>query len=248
MSFIESYNFSVTPIHVLVEGDTIRTSKLGIATGFFYEAIEHEKTPYLITNRHVAVNEEDDFYPNIFKIIVHTSRENVRDVRIVNIPLYDNELNPLWLEYPFLKNVDVIAISLKEHLPEKNAIEFWTLRRFATQSEILSLASTISVLGYPLGFYDEVHNLPITMSATVASTYGVGFQGELYFLINATLHEGMSGSPVIIPRAGLRGKDFTHYHSLVGVLSERKIPDLGAVWYCDVIREIISNQVRGSIR
>ena len=50
---------------------------------------------------------------------------------------------------------------------------------------------------YPLGqYYDDVFNLQVVRNGTVASAYPMRFRGQPYFLIDARLHEGTSGSPV----------------------------------------------------
>jgi hypothetical protein len=43
----------------------------------------------------------------------------------------------------------------------------------------------------------SVFNLPVIRSGTLASAYQVPFQGKPHFLIDARLHKGTSGSPVI---------------------------------------------------
>ena len=95
MANVESYNWGVTPVVALVKGERIRSSKLGSATGFFYC---HENKFYLITNRHVAVEEEEGYFPNIFKIIIHNSRTMQRSIREIELPLYDEYMNPVWYE------------------------------------------------------------------------------------------------------------------------------------------------------
>jgi hypothetical protein len=62
----------------------------------------------------------------------------------------------------------------------------------------ISIGEDILVIGYPLGlYYDDVYNLPVIRSGTLASAYPVPFQGKPHFLIDARLHKGTSGSPVI---------------------------------------------------
>ena len=122
----------------------------------------------------------------------------------------------------------------------------WTKDDFPSQSEIIAYNSRVSIVGYPLGFYDNVHNFPITRSASIASPYGVAFQNKEFFLVDALLHKGISGSPVIIPKSRLRGS--RAIHSLLGVLSAREKADLGVVWYPQLIEDIIIEEHRGSMR
>ena len=252
MAEVESYHYGVTPIHALQHaqypmrrGEKRRTSLLGIGTGFFYQEGE---IIYLITNRHVVFDEEKKCYPNVLEIILHTNRTNIRDVRVIHIPLYDSVLNPLWLEQSHLEDlfIDVVAIDLKNYLQEDRDVLFrWQWNDLGTRSQIRALETHIRVLGYPLGFHDDVHNVPIAKHATIASPYGVAFKDEAYYLIDGNLHPGMSGSPVIIPHSAIRMKDRSAIHSLLGIYSggwELNGIDLGLgrVWFPDLIHEIIS--------
>ena len=251
MEEVESYHYGVTPIHALRhaqyplrQGEERRTSLLGIGTGFFYEEGE---IIYLITNRHVVICEKENCYPNVLEIILHTSRTNIRDVRVIHIPLYDSVLNPLWLEYSHLEDlfIDVVAIDLKNYLQDRDVIFRWQWNDLPTRTQIRAFETRIKVLGYPFGFHDKVHNVPIAKHATVASPYGVAFEDEAYYLIDGNLHPGMSGSPVIIPHSAFRMKTKTPIHSLLGVYSGGwRFDDidlgLGTVWFPDLIHEIIS--------
>lgn len=218
-------------------------SILSQGTGFFYDC---KGVQYLITNKHIAYTEDPPRYPNTFKIKVHTNPDVVREVREIEIPLYDNDKNPLWLEYPHPIDVDIIALDLSEHLRGSDVVFRWTKNDFPGPSQVY-LGSIVSIIGYPLGFYDTLHNLPIARSGTIASPYGVGFKGEPFYLVDSTLHHGISGSPVIIQRAVFRPRNKTQIHTLVGVISAREHDpntginlELGRVWYPEFIEEIIN--------
>lgn len=250
MAIVESYNMGVTPIRTWLVGEKFRPSMLRFATGFFYR---YKENPYLITNRHIAVDEKRSLYPNVFKILIHNDINALRSVREVDIPLYDENMNPLWYEYPHLKEVDIVAININDYLRSGDVIQYWSEDDFPSSGQIIAFGSKISIIGYPLEFYDDVHNFPIARSGTIASPYGVAFRNEPYFLIDANLHEGTSGSPVIIPRSGVRPKLKTVIHTLLGIHSGGwKANDidlgLGVVWYPDLIQEIVLDNYKGSIR
>jgi hypothetical protein len=242
MAIVESYNWGVTPILAMVKGERMRSSKLGSATGFFYC---HEGKLYLITNRHVAVEEDEGYFPNTFKIKIHDSNTIQRSIREIELPLYDENMNPVWHEYMHDREVDIIALSVDEYLNERDVIWRWSKDDFPSPSEVLVKSSEISIIGYPLEFYDDVHNFPITRSASIASPYGVAFKNKKYFLIDANLHKGISGSPVIIPRSRVRkGKPI---HALLGILSARERAELGVVWYPQLIEEIVVEENRARL-
>ena len=111
MAVVESYNMGVTPIRTWLVGENIRPSMLQFATGFFYQHTvqQMKREAYLITNRHVAIDEERSLYPNVFKILIHNSIDMLRSVREVEISLYDENMNPLWYEHPHIKDADIVA-------------------------------------------------------------------------------------------------------------------------------------------
>src|SRR5262249_16233321 len=96
------------------------------------------------------------------------------------------------------KNVDVIAIPVdKERVLSK-----FVIRRLGPANQIpdkvrVSIGADVQVIGYPLGVYDDVHNLPIVRNASMASIYPVPFRGNPCVLVDARLHSGTSGSPVM---------------------------------------------------
>jgi len=141
---------------------------------------------------------------------------------------------------------------MDEHLNPKDVVFRWSKNDFASQGQVMASGSKASIIGYPLGFYDDVNNFPIRRDGSIASPYNVGFEGEPYFLISAVLHKGISGSPVIIPHSGFRVSTKTAIHALLGIISER-VPygvdlGLGKVWYPGLIQDIILGNSPGSIR
>lgn len=119
----------------------------------------------------------------------------------VRIDLYDSNGKPIWLEHPnlyFNREIgaipDVIAIPIR---PDENwVITPLSRENFPPNDIVLSPGEDLVVLGYPLGFYDTRHNLPIARKAALSSPFGVGFMGYPFFLIDAKLHQGTSGAPV----------------------------------------------------
>jgi hypothetical protein len=114
-----------------------------------------------------------------------------------------------------------------------------------------------------LGFRDAFNNYPVGRNATIASLFGIQFGGRNGFLIDARLHRGMSGSPVITKEMytirSINGDIRTRYDQgpppryLIGVHSEHMDPTnrdaeideplgLNFVWYASLIPEIC-NQV-----
>ena len=111
------------------------------------------------------------------------------------------------------------------------------------------MGDTLTIVGFPLGFQDTVHHLAVARGATVASAYGVRFQGQGYFLTDARMHRGSSGSPVIRRRTHASSASASLPWLLLGVHSSRM--DMGSrdatldeslglncAWYADVLETI----------
>lgn len=58
--------------------------------------------------------------------------------------------------------------------------------------------ASVRVVAFPLGFYDTRHHLPVVRHAIVASSFGVRFEGQGYFLTDGRMHRGTSGAPVVL--------------------------------------------------
>lgn len=70
-------------------------------------------------------------------------------------------------------------------------------------SEDLSAIQPIVFIGYPSGLHDEVNLLPIARRGFTASPYIVDFNGLPFFLIDASVFPGSSGSPVMVLDEGM---------------------------------------------
>ena len=115
------------------------------------------------------------------------------------------------------------------------------------------MGTSVLVVGFPLGFHDALHHLPVVRGGIVASSFGLRFQGLGYFLTDARTHRGSSGAPVVsraVP--GHRGVPGELPWSLLGVhsarldLATREIQldealGLNCAWYADVLRTLTAS-------
>ena len=89
----------------------------------------------------------------------------------------------MYLEVKY-KNVSQWHGVSKYDFPGKNKID-------------VDITSEAVVIGYPFEFYDRVNKFPIVKSGIIASRWGSNFDGKPYFLVDANLFPGSSGSIVI---------------------------------------------------
>jgi hypothetical protein len=108
----------------------------------------------------------------------------------------------------------------------------------------VEIGSSILVVGFPLGFHDTLHHMPVVRHAIVASSFGFRFQGMGYFLTDGRTHRGTSGAPVVM-RDG-EGAPGELTWKLLGVHSARldvgtrdlvldEALGLNCAWYADIL-------------
>jgi len=165
----------------------------------------------------------------------------------------------LWKEFPE-PEVDLVCVPLNidstRYLFVPVDEEFFDTKNLRVGFE------KIFILGYPLGWYDCVHNLPITRIGHLSSPFGVPFQGKPFMLGDVETHPGMSGSPVFLELEDYvtvddKGAAVKHLGSskriLLGVFSGQprwevrdgatggqvKIPhSLSTIWFAELIRTL----------
>jgi hypothetical protein len=108
------------------------------------------------------------------------------------------------------------------------------------------VGSSLLIVGFPLGFHDTVHHLPVVRQAAIASAFGVRFQGQGYFLTDGRTHRGTSGAPVVMREPGPGRNEGELPWKLLGVHSARmdmrtrdlqqdESLGLNCAWYADIL-------------
>jgi hypothetical protein len=214
------------------------------ATGFFFE---REGRLYLVTSRHVLLDEASDHHPDRLEIEVHVAPENVAATRQFSIPLY-RDRKSIWREARDAAGaIDVVALELERPaLPETLLCRAFTPAHLVQQLDEIEVGTSVLIAGFPLGFHDTLHRLPVARQAVIASAFGIRFQGHGYFLTDARMHRGTSGAPVVArdPNQGAGRVELPWM--LLGVhagrmdVANRDIEqderlDLNYAWYADVL-------------
>jgi S1-C subfamily serine protease len=217
---------------------------LTAASGFFFE---REQRLFLVTSRHVLYDEASGHHPDRVEITMHSDPVDLTQAVVWSVLLYQDG-KAIWRQGEDSGgDVDVAVLELdRKSLPKKLAIRSFTLAHFQQALEKVSVGSPLLVVGFPLGFYDTVHYLPVVRQAAVASAFGVRFQGQGYFLTDARTHRGTSGAPVVMhdPSAGadlpwrLLG---IHSAGLDMATREQGVDEslgLNSAWYADILRTL----------
>ncbi len=244
-AIVESLLLSVTKVMTVNESGQTMTN----ATGFFFA---NEGDLFLITNRHVVLSEETQHRPACLKIELHTDSENIAAVQDFTVPLYAKG-RPLWRETSDAAGlIDIVAIAIEQNaLPATAVYEAYTPAHLVQPYDRIEVGTSLLIVGFPLGFHDSLHHLPVARQAIIASAFGMRFQGNGYFLTDARLHRGTSGAPVVAAISPSLKKVGSLSWMLLGVHAARLdvngadlVQDerlgLNCAWYADALLTLTS--------
>ncbi|MBI4525915.1 MAG: trypsin-like peptidase domain-containing protein [Deltaproteobacteria bacterium] len=264
----------------LVSADGAAYSAQG--SGFFYQQLGPPTKPgspwhmirqvWLVTNRHVVLPRINNAEVVPEQFTFNLRREEKGKLLWEPVILTSSELRKRTKLHPD-PNVDVAVIEILDLLEskldeKKNILQWYGVSEddFAGQNKIeVEASDDIVVIGYPRSFYDEHNLFPIVKAGIIASRWGANFAGKPFFLIDAKLFPGSSGSIVLskprdfVMHRGqlLRSKE--KQFAFLGIFSgepfqqDRPINlenmiiiqkfgyDVGIVWYANLIPEIIKN-------
>jgi hypothetical protein len=236
---IESILLTATRV-LTFEGERPLTN----ASGFFFE---RENRLFLVTSRHVMIDEPSKHFPDRIEIELHVDAANMAHSTGFSIPLY-RDAKSLWRQgRDAAGEIDVAAIELERAaLPATTVYRAFTPRHLHDAQGQVEVGTSLLVVGFPLGFHDTLHHMPVVRQAVIASSFGLRFQGQGYFLTDARTHRGTSGAPVVmrIPERETAPDDLPW--KLLGVHSARLEvgkPDLeidealglNCAWYADIL-------------
>jgi hypothetical protein len=215
------------------------------ASGFFFE---RDQRLFLATSRHVMIDEPSRHFPDRIEIELHTDPDNMAKSTGFSIPLYRNG-NSLWRQgLDAAGGVDVAVIEIERAaLPQPTVYRAFTPHHLLGTFDQVEVGTSALVVSYPLGFHDTLHHMPVVRQAVIASSFGLRFQGQGYFLTDARTHRGTSGSPVVMRvAAGRQSTQDDLPWILLGVHSARldvgtrdlKLDEalgLNCAWYADIL-------------
>jgi S1-C subfamily serine protease len=214
------------------------------ASGFFFE---RDKRLFLVTSRHVLVDEPTAHYPDRLEIELHIDPDNLARSTGFSVPLYRDGKSAWRQGLDTAGGIDVAVIEIERSaLPDTVVYRAFTPDHLHRPSDLVEVGAPLLIVGFPLGFHDALHHMPVVRHAIVASSFGLRFQGQGYFLTDARTHRGTSGSPVVMRISENRPNLGDLPWTLLGVHSARL--DLGSrdslldealglncAWYADII-------------
>jgi len=218
------------------------------ASGFFFE---RDTRLFLVTSRHVMIDEPSKHFPDRIEIEVHTDAANLAKSTGFSMPLY-RKGKSVWRQgLDKSGEIDVAVLEIERGaLPKTAVFRAFSPEHLVASDETIEIGSSLLVVGFPLGFHDTLHHMPVARHAVVASSFGLRFQGEGYFLTDARTHRGTSGAPVVMRQAsastGTEASNPALPWKLLGVHSARldvgsrdtqvdEALGLNCAWYADIL-------------
>lgn len=211
------------------------------ATSFFFERAQRL---FAVTCRHVLHDEPSGHFPDRVELVLHQDAEDLTRSAVLSVPLY-RDGRAVWRQGRDSRGpVDVAVLELDRRiLPAGAVLRTFEPRHLQPTTREVEVGAPLLVAGFPLGFYDTRHHLPVVRHAIVASSFGIRFQGEGYFLTDGRMHRGSSGAPVVMRSdAGPAGMPWR----LLGVhaarmdmgsrdLAQDETLGLNCAWYADIL-------------
>jgi len=192
---VDHISLSTTPIF-LWKG----TELVSQGTGFYYASIrKDQKVLYLVTNYHVltgsAPEENKSPIGDSIAFHFHRSDENTGDVKVFKYKIFTPHGLPVWVTNSSYPTADLAVIPLSTSFYNDCKV-LCISDEWAKVDLLVKPTTSVTLVGYPYGFYDKKNSLPIWKTGTVASEPKVDFENKPLFLIDVSAFPGMSGSPV----------------------------------------------------
>lgn len=239
MSRIEPILLTTVPILASLDGEPLTN-----ASGFFFE---RDGRLFLVTSKHVFFDEPSNHYPDSIEIELHTDENILAISSRFSIPLYESGKSTWRQGEDSAGDIDVAVIELnRDALPDTIVYRAFSPHHIIGTLDKVEVGTALLIVGYPLGFHDTLHHMPVVRQAVIASSFGLRFQGEGFFLTDARTHRGTSGAP-ILARAPEPDESLGDLQwQLLGVHSARldigtrdleldEALGLNCAWYADIL-------------
>jgi S1-C subfamily serine protease len=220
----------------------VGTQALTGASGFFFE---RDDRLYLVTNRHVVFDEAIQHFPDRIEIELHSDERNLGPSTAFSMLLY-RDGKAVWHQGSDSGGeVDVAVIQIDRAMLGGKAPRAFGPAHLQQSLVDVEVGTPLLIVGYPLGFHDGLNHLPVARQAAIASSFGIRFQGQGFFLTDARTHRGSSGAPVVMRHPDPAPGDKLPW-KLLGIHAARMdmggrdlVADeslgLNCAWYADIL-------------
>jgi hypothetical protein len=227
---VDEKSLMTTPVYLYNGG-----AEIAQGTGFFYANMKlaqqgkepEVETLFLVTNYHVVTGHGPSIKAarsgDRIRFAFHADPNDLENIRIWELPLYDMRDEPIWAQSKSFPAADVVLVPIPPRMYAQ-LTSFYVFTEAHTRTDLkIRPTSGATLLGYPYGFYDKKHLLPIWKTGHIASEPDVDFEGEPTFLVDVSAFPGMSGSPVLAAGSGV-------YESEAGMMRSGRVTKLLGVF------------------
>ncbi|WER44673.1 serine protease [Cupriavidus sp. WKF15] len=136
------------------------------ATGFFFK---RGQRLFVVTSRHVLIDEPTGHFPDRIEIELHVNPDNVAESIGFSIPLY-RDGKSVWRDgLDGGGGIDVAVIELdRTALPSSMVYRAFTPAHLYWPRDLIEAGTPVPIVGFPLGFHDTLHHLPVVRQALQA--------------------------------------------------------------------------------
>jgi hypothetical protein len=226
-------------------GTYVQDRALTRASGFFFET--QDGRLFLVTSRHVLIDSSSGHFPDRIEFALHLDDVDLTRTAVQSVLLYrDGQAN--WRQgVDTGGEIDVAAMEIdRAALPADAVFQAFTPAHLQASLGDVEVGASLLIVGFPLGFQDTLHHLPVVRQAVIASSFGVRFQGHGFFLTDARTHRGTSGAPVVAAArpddtglGALRWKLLGVHSGRLDMLPRDPREDeslgLNCAWYADIL-------------
>jgi S1-C subfamily serine protease len=228
------------------------TQPLTAASGFFFRC---NGRLFVVTSRHVFFDGPSRHAPVGIELTLHADAADLTRVHTLYLPLYAAGTACWHQAQDGGGDIDVAALEITpSQLPRPHVLQAFTPDDLPDGRQDWDVGDAVAIPGFPLGFHDTVHHLPVVRTAAIASAYGVRFQGKGFFLTDGRTHRGSSGAPVLLHQAE---RDGTRRWRLLGVHASRmdmsgrdsavdESLGLNCAWYANVLMTLTRTTAQAS--
>lgn len=203
VTIAEQLLFSTVRIQVQWDSD-----RSGTGTGFFFDfpLDEQKRIPVIITNKHVVA----DSLLGQFQLHEAEIKDGQAKPSGKFFTVALDQFSRRWIPH-LNQNVDLCAMlfqPLRVEAARQNKVIFnisldKSLVLTDSALEELSAVEDVLMVGYPIGLWDEVNNLPLIRRGITATHPAIDFCGRSEGVIDAACFPGSSGSPVVYLNEGV---------------------------------------------
>jgi hypothetical protein len=163
----ETVLLATSKVGTFVDGRSLTTG-----SGFFFE---RDNRLFFVTSRHVFIDEPSEHTPNRIEVQLHVDAANLAECVDFSIPLYRDGKSAWRQGEDSAGPIDVAAIEINRGaLPPGAAYRAFTPQHIChpgVAAHPVEIGSPLLILGFPLGFHDTLHHIPVARQAIVASSF-----------------------------------------------------------------------------